>query len=74
MKMASKLVPQHRVAVRRHRDAGLQVVVGAPRQRLEIELPPEHLADRAHRLDRFRGRLDADAVAGNDCYAHWVIW
>ena len=42
-----ELVPQHRVAVRRNRDAGLQVVIRAPRERLEIEPASEHVARRA---------------------------
>jgi hypothetical protein len=65
-----EIVAQHRVAVRRNGDAGLQVVVGAPRQHLELERPPEDVAGGAKNLDRFGGDVDADAVSGNNRYAH----
>ena len=68
-----ELVPQHRVAVRWNRDAGLQEIVRAPRERLEIEPAPEHVRHGAHGLDRLRSRLDANSVAGDDCYTHRVI-
>src|SRR3954470_7952774 len=69
-----ELVAQHRIAVRRHGYASLQVMLRPPWQHLEVEAAAEHLFDRAQHLHRLRGRLDADAVAGNDRYAHWVIW
>ena len=68
-----ELVAQHRVAVGRHRDAGLEEVVGAPRQRLELERSARTAADRAQHLDRFGGDFLADAVAGDDRNTHWVI-
>ena len=52
------------VAVRRDRDPGLEKVVRAPRQRLEIERPPEPLAHRAQYFHRFSGDLFSDAVTG----------
>src|SRR5947208_15520793 len=61
---------QHRVAVRRQRDAGLQVIVGAVRQHLEIERPAERVADRANDLDGLGGDVDADAITGYDSYSH----
>ena len=48
------------VAAWRNRHAGLQIVVGAPRQFLEFEA-----ANGAEHLDRLRGHLAADAVAGD---------
>ena len=66
MKIASK--PRQRVvAVRRDGDAGLEEVVGAPRQVLELERPPEDLADARQHLHRFGGDVFPDAVAGDDC-------
>src|SRR5262249_30078293 len=55
-----------------NRDAGLQVMVGAPRQHLELDRPAEGAGDRAKHLHRFGGRLDPDPVAGNDRYTHWL--
>ena len=57
---------QHLVAVGGQRLAGLQVVIGAPRQMLEIEAAAERLADRLQDLDRFRRDVLADPVAGDD--------
>ena len=68
-----EVVAQHRVAVGRHRDAGPQEMIGAPGQLLDIEPVPEDVPDRTHGFDRFRRRLDADAVAGDDSYTHLVI-
>src|SRR3954470_23031581 len=64
---------QHGVAVWRNRDAGLQKMLGAPRQHLEIELPSEHSADGLQGFHGFGGRLDAAAVPGNDSYAPWIL-
>ena len=61
---------QEIVAARRHRHAGLQVVVGAPRQVLEVEPPSEPLADRRQHFDGLGGDVLADAVAGDECDAH----
>ena len=58
-------LPQRVVAAGRQGHAGLQVVIGAPRQQLEPQRDPEALLDRAQDLDRFGGHLAADAVAGN---------
>ena len=66
-----ELVAQHLVAVGRQRLAGLQVVIGAPRQVLEIEPASEHLAGRLQHLDRFGGDVLADSVAGNDRNTHF---
>jgi hypothetical protein len=65
-----ELVAQHRIAVRRHRDAGLQVVLGAPRQHLEIEARAEHFFDCSQHFHRFRGRFHADSIAGDHSYTH----
>ena len=48
------------VAVGRDRFAGLQVVIRAPRQFVQIEA-----ANRVQYLDRFRCHLTADSVSGN---------
>ncbi len=61
---------QQVVAVRRHRDAGLEVVVGAPRQVLEVERRPETSTDGLEHLHRFGGDLLADAVARDDGDPH----
>ena len=61
---------QQIVSVGRNRDAGLQVVIGAPRQVFEIEAAAEPLADRAEHLDGLGGDLLPDAVTRNDCEAH----
>ena len=50
-----------------------QEMIGAPGQLLDIEPVPEDVPDRTHGFDRFRRRLDADAVAGDDSYTHLVI-
>ena len=68
-----ELVPQHGIAIGRNRDAGGQIVIGAPRQRLQHERATKHFADRAKHLDGFGGDIDADAVARYDRYAHLVI-
>ena len=62
---------QHLVAVGRQRLAGLQIVIGAPRQVLEIEAAAEDLADGLQHLDGFRGDVLADAVAGDDRNSHF---
>ena len=61
---------QHLVAVGGQRLAGLQVVIGAPRQMLEIEAAAEDVADRLQDLDGFGGDVLADAVAGDDRNVH----
>ena len=66
MKIASKRA-EHVVAVGRDRDAGLEEVVGAPRQVLELERPAEHFADTRQHFHRFGGDFLADAVARDDC-------
>ena len=43
-------LPQRVVAVRRHRNARLEIVVGAPRQVLEIETPAKGFGDRPRTL------------------------
>ena len=58
--------PERVVAVRGNRDAGLQVVIRTPRQMLELERPPEPLADGLDDLHSFGSHFPADAVAGND--------
>ena len=45
---------QHLVAVGGQRLAGLQIVIGAPREMLEIETAAEHVADGFQDLDSFR--------------------
>ena len=68
-----ELVPQHRVPVRGHRDAGREIVVGPPRELLDLERAPEHVADTPDRADGFGYDLFADAVAGDYCEAHGDI-
>ena len=68
-----ELIAQHRVAVRREADAGLQEIVRAVRQHLEVEGAAEHAPDRADHLDRFRRDVNANPVAGNHRDAHWII-
>ena len=68
-----ELVAQPRVAVRRQADARLQIIVGAVRQHLEIQLASEHLAHRTNHLHGLGGHVDADAVARNHRYSHLVI-
>ena len=65
-----EIVAQHRVAVGRQADPGLEVMTGAVGQQLEVEAAAEGLACRAHRLHRFGGDVNADAVSGNHCDAH----
>ncbi len=60
-------LPQRVVAVRRNRDAGLEIVVSAPRQMLEIEAAAEALADGVENFHRFGGDFFADSIAGDDC-------
>ena len=57
---------QQVVAVRRNRDASLEIVVRAPRQLLELEGTAESLADGFDDFDGFGGDVFANAVAGND--------
>src|SRR5439155_26237652 len=64
---------QHRVAVGRQADARLEEVVGAVRQHFQVECAAEHIARSANDLDGFRSDIDADAITGNNGYAHWVI-
>ena len=45
-------------------------MIGAPRQRVQIELAAKDITDAAQNLHRFGGHFDTDAVAGNDSYAH----
>ena len=71
MKMASNC-PQVVVAVGRQGDAGLEVVVGAPRQVLDIKPPSEPLADRSQDLEGLGGDVLADAVARDECDAHGI--
>ncbi len=63
-------LPQRRVAVGRHRDAGAQVMIGAPRQRLELDRAAEDVRCPPKHLHRLGGRFDADAVARNNRYTH----
>ena len=60
IELAQQVVP-----VRRDRDTGFEEVIRAPRQLLEVERPPEPLADRAQHFHRFGGDLFADAVTGD---------
>src|SRR5262249_43376386 len=65
-----ELVAKLRVPVRGHRDTGLQVVVRAVREHLEVEPAAETVADGLDPLDGFGGYIDPDAVAGYDGDAH----
>ena len=65
-----ELVAQHRVAVWRQADAGLEVVIRAVGQHLEVELPAEHARRRFHDLDGFRRDVFPDSVARNHRDAH----
>ena len=68
-----EIVAQHRVAVRRQADSRLEVVVGAVRQQFEVEPTAECLGNRANYLDGLGSDVDADAVSGNHCDAHWIV-
>ena len=57
---------QHLVAVGGQRLAGLQVVIGAPRQMLEIEAAAERVADGLQDFHSFRRDVLADPVSGDD--------
>ena len=61
---------QHLVSVRGKRLAGLQKVIGAPRQMLKVDPPAKDRADRLQHLDGFGGDVLADAVAGDDRNLH----
>ena len=63
---------QRVVAARRNGDPGLEVVVGAPRQVLEIEPPAEAIGHDLEDLDDFGGDFLADTVAGDDGDVHGV--
>ena len=66
-----ELVAQHAVAVRRQRLAGGEKVIGAPRQVDEIDRSRRRRGGRGlEHLDRLGGDVLADAVAGDDGYAH----
>ena len=54
------------IPIRRHRDSGAQIVIGAPRKRLKRQGSARQVARGAERLERLGGDIDADAVAGND--------
>src|SRR5262249_28772886 len=61
------------VSVGGKRLAGPQIVLGAPRQDVEVELAAENIADTAQYLDGLGRHFDADAVAGDDGYSHRSI-
>ena len=63
---------QHLVAVGGQRLAGLQVVIGAPRQVLEIETAAERVSDGLQDFDSFRRDVLPDAVSRNDRYTHSI--
>ena len=69
-----EVVAQRRVAVRRQADAGLQIVVGAVRQHLEIDGPAENFARGAKHFHGFGGHVNANSVTCDDSYTHSVIW
>ena len=64
---------QQLVAIGGHRFAGLQIVIGAPREMLEIETASEHVADGLQDLDSFRCDVLPDPVSRDDCNAHFVL-
>src|SRR5262245_32565727 len=59
-------LPQQRVAVGRNRDAGLQIMIGAPGQHLELDRSSEHVSRAAQHLDGFSRDIDADAIPRDD--------
>ena len=63
-----EVVAQHRVAVGRDGDAGLEEVVRAPRQFLDLEGPAVDIARTADHLDGFGGDLLADSITRDDSY------
>ena len=65
-----EVVAEHRVAVGWNRDAGVEKIVGTPRQRLEIERPPEDLAHAPQHADRFGRHFLPNPVAGDDREFH----
>ena len=65
-----ELVAQHGIAVGRNRDAGGQIVIGAPGQRFEHDLTPEHVADRAKHFDGFGRDIHSDPVTRDDGDTH----
>ena len=58
------------VAAGRDRDLRFEVVVGTPRQMLELEAPTESLRDRRQYLERFRRYVLADPVARDNRQLH----
>src|SRR6185295_11754388 len=62
--------PQQVEPAGRHRDAGLEKVVRAPRQLLELERSSRSRRDGFENLDCFCCDFLADPVAGNDRYTH----
>ena len=69
MKIASKPRKQV-VAARRDRDLRFEVVVGAPREMLDLEAAAESVADGVDDFQCLGGDVLADAVSGDDCDAH----
>ena len=65
-----ELVAQHRVPVRRHGHAGLEVVLGAPREFFDNERAPEDVTDAAEHTNRLSDHFLADSVAGDQRDAH----
>ena len=63
---------QLRVAIGGKGDSGGQKVIGAVRQRLDLDLPTEGISHRAQDLDDFGGDVATDAVAGNERDSHGV--
>jgi len=61
---------QHLVAVGGQRLAGLEVVIGAPRQVLEIETAAERDAGGLQDFDSFRRDVLANPVSCYDCDPH----
>jgi hypothetical protein len=63
-------LPQQLVAVRRQRDAGLQIVIGPPGQVFEVQRQAKASRGGGQHRNRCRGHLPPDAVPRNDADVH----
>ena len=61
---------QGRIAVGGNGDAGLEIMVCAPRKDFEIETAREDIVSRTNRFQRFVRDLNTDPITRDDRYAH----
>ena len=64
------VVAQHVVAVGRQRDTCREIVVRAPRQCVELQWSPRHVANCLKDFHRFCSDVLADSVSWDDCDSH----